>query len=187
MSIPFNDNLSWNSYNSNPDWHQNQPVTPPPVSHTIQQKNQVIHQVGKQIFKQPFTRGWQFTRDAARLLLKVPIRSIWTPIVLPKNWKQRERTKINAKLAGYAFVQLASVPPKFVVALTALITLRFSLKKAQQLLDKSARVTAYLDGRASQLEALKEVGQVNASSREEYASYKAWLYTINPKLCRKEA
>lgn len=67
-----------------------------------------------------------------------------------------ERAKVNVKLTGYAFVQLVSVPGKFIVALAALSAGPFSNEKAQWLLDKSVNWTIHLDGRASQLEALKE-------------------------------
>jgi hypothetical protein len=122
-------------------------------------------------------------------VLKVPIRAIMTPIVLPKNWKERERSKINAKLTGYSFVQLLLVPVKFLVAIAAISASAISCKRAEQwLLDKSEGWTTYtthLDGRASQLEALKEEGIKKSNTREEYAQYREWLYNIDSKLCRK--
>lgn len=177
MCIPYNDQLSWASYKSSFGQATSEPDLPsaPPI----------VDELCAQAFKQPFTRCIQFIRDAARLVLKVPMRSIWTPIILSKNWKQLERAKINAKLTGYSFVQLVSVPAKFLVALAALATLAFSLKKARSMIEKSDGWTAHLDGRASQLEALKEEGLTNAVDREEYNQYKEWVYRIDPKFCRK--
>lgn len=185
MAISFNDNLLWGTYISAPDWHKEQPM-PGSMPSTDNQIRRVANELFAQAFKQPIARSIQCIRDTARLVLKVPIRSIWTPIVLSKNWKQYERAKINTKLAGYSFIQLVSIPVKFLVALTALATSVISSKRAKWLLDKSAHCTAYLDGRASQLEALKEVGRKNAPDQKEYSEYKKWLYSIDPKLCCKE-
>lgn len=186
MSIPFNDNLLWGTFQTNPNWHVDQPVpAPKPLPEDENQTYRAVNAVSVQTFKQGCTRSIQFIRDAARLVLKVPIRAVWTPIILPKNWRERERAKINAKLTGYAFVQLAFVPAKFTVALAALATSALSYEKAQWLLDMNEHKTAYLDGCASQLEALKEVGAKGAANRGEYDRYKAWLYNIEPKLCRK--
>lgn len=119
-------------------------------------------------------------------MLKVPIRSVWTPIILSKNWRELERTKINIKLTGYSLVQLISVAFKAVIALVALVvSIVFSKDGANWLLNKSEGWTAHLDGRAAQLEALKEVGAKNAPDRNQYDAYKQWLYAIDPKLCRK--
>ncbi|MFI0435661.1 MAG: hypothetical protein ACH350_08070 [Parachlamydiaceae bacterium] len=179
MSIPFNDNLSWSVYQSNPQWHENQPV----VTRDQCGGMRALQDIASQGVKEPVIRGVQCLRDAARLVLKVPIRSLLKPIWLEKNWKEYERAKINAKLVGYSFVQLLSVPPKFLVAIAALMTSVISSSKSQQLLDKSEYWTAHLDGRAAQLEALKEVGRPHAGSREEYLAYKEWLYGIEPRLC----
>ena len=145
-----------------------------------------MNELSTQVFEQPFTRGVQLLRDGARLVLKVPIRALWTPIILEKNWKELERAKINAKLTGYAFVQLACVPAKFVVALVALITSPISSSQTASLLNMSKHWTAHLDGRASQLEALKEVGRKYAANPDEYNKYRDWLYQINPELCCKQ-
>ncbi|GAB4230981.1 MAG: hypothetical protein Tsb0021_09190 [Chlamydiales bacterium] len=185
MSIPFNDHLKWDVYTSNPNWHGSLSAPAPSIDQEDVVR-QAVQTLFVQTFKQTGVRGVQFVRDAARLVLKVPIRSALTPIVLPKNWKQRERAKINAKLAGYSFVQLVSVPAKFLVALTALAAAAISYEKAKWLLDHSEYCTAYLDGRASQLEALKEEGRKYASNKEEYNNYKNWLYSINPLLCSKQ-
>ena len=193
MSIPFNDNLQWSVYQENPTWHKSQSEPAPARAEAIKalrgcesQMRRAVNEVFIQTFQQSFIRSFQCIRDTARLVLKVPVRAIWTPIVLPKNWKMCERSKINAKLTGYSFVQLVSVPAKFLVALAAIATSAISSKKAQWLLDKSEDWTSHLDGRASQLEALKEVGTVNASNRGEYKLYKVWLYSIDSKLCRRE-
>jgi hypothetical protein len=183
MSIPYNDHLAWSSFRADPNWYKSQPAP------SVDRQDQVKHAVNElyaQTINQPVSRGVQFIRDAARLVLKVPIRSVLTPIFLKKNWKERERAKINAKLTGYSFVQLVSVPAKFVVALTALATSKFSQDRAKWLLDKSEDWTAHLDGRASQLEALKEEGRIHAKNRGEFNNYKKWLYSIDPKICRKD-
>ncbi len=182
MSISFNSHLSWNSYLETPDWHK--AATEELLSDQQSEVGFAVDTLFVQTPKQLALRSVQFIRDTARLVLKVPIRSIWTPIVLEKNWKQRERAKINAKLVGYSFIQLLSVPVKFLVALVALAASAVSLNQAKLLLDTSKGWTAYLDGRASQLEALKEVGRKSAQSPVEYYAYKSWLYTIDPKLCR---
>jgi hypothetical protein len=178
MSIPYNDALSWNSYQTTPDWYKNQPAAPP-------SSEAPVKRAANELFAQPVVRGVQFIRDAARLVLKVPIRALKTPIILEKNWKELERAKVNAKLTGYSFVQLVTAIVKIPVALAALATAVISPDKATWLLDQSARFTAYLDGRASQLEALKEEGAKREGNREEYNNYKSWLYGIDPKLCRK--
>ncbi len=185
MSIPYNDNLKWDAYQSKSEWYKGLPEWTPSTDHESQ-LIRAANELFAQTFKQPVVRGVQCIRDAARLVLKVPIRSMLTPVWKSENWKQRERAKINAKLAGYSLVQLVSVPAKFLVALAALATSAISYQKAKRLLDKSERWTAHLDGRASQLEALKEEGRLNAKTREEYNAYKQRLYNIDPKLCRKE-
>lgn len=183
MAIPFNDNLKWEGYKNNPNWHANlpKPATAPIEDLTKRAANAAFGQP----FKQTYDRGIQFVKDTARLVLKDTIRSVWTPVILPKNWKQRERVKVNAKLAGYAFVQLAFVPVKFFVALTALAMSGRFFERAQAMLDKCDSWTAHLDGRASQLEALKGVAKDKNITRDEYELYKLWLYTIPAELCRK--
>lgn len=183
MSIPINDHLLWNNYIQNPKWHEGQ-STPSSVNKGTA-KERAISELSH-ILKQPYKRGEQFIRDFARLVLKVPIRAVLTPVILPKNWKERQRAKINAKLTGYSFVQLVSVPCKFLVALAAILASAMSFERmSSYLIDKSQGWTAHLDGRASQLEALKEEAGKNAKDREEYDQYKTWLYSIDPKLCRK--
>lgn len=184
MSIPYNDNLSLSTFYANPNWYQSLPAP------SSKNENQTIRAVGELFVhasKQPVVRSVQFIRDAARLVLKVPIRAIVKPIFLEKNWQERERAKVNVKLTGYAFVQLASVPAKFLVALIALGISAFSQERAKRLLDASEEWTAHLDGRASQLEALKEEGAKKAQSRHEFDQYRTWLYNIDPKLCRKKS
>jgi hypothetical protein len=184
MSIPFNDNLSWEKYTTNPNWHKC--LSQDSELASVNQTRRAVNDLANQVFKQIFARGFQFVRDLARLVLKVPVRAlIITPIFLSKNWKERQRAAINAKLTAYSFVQLLSVAPKFMVAIAAILTSAISNKKAKWLLDKSENWTAHLDGRASQLEALKEVGRVNAPDRKTYDAYKQWVYDIDPKLCRK--
>jgi hypothetical protein len=183
MAIPYNDNLQWNTYISDSNWYKNQleATTAPSVDSGSVAKRAATEAL-TQIFKKSVVRGIQFIRDGARLVLKVPIRSIWTPIILPKNWRELERTKINVKLTGYSLVQLISV---LVTALAALVVSAVSKNGANWLLNKSEDWAAHLDGRASQLEALKEVGAKKAPDRQHYDAYKQWLYDIDPKLCRK--
>ncbi len=181
MSIPYGDHLQWDKLMS--------PVIaePPiwaPSSHQSQ-KVRAKQELTRKAISQIFSRSVQFIRDAARLVLKVPVRSIWTPIILPKNWKQRERAKINAKLAGYSFVQLVILPAKFAVALVALALCKVDSKRAKLWLDESEEVTAYLDGRASQLEALKEEGRVKAQNFADFEKYRTRLYKLDPKVCVK--
>lgn len=184
MSIPFNSQLGWDNYLSNPNWHQN--LLEPELAPLSGRKSQMVRAVNEifvQTLKQGFVRSIQFIRDAARLVLKVPIRLIR----LPHTWQELERAKINAKLPGYSLAQVGLVPVKFCVSIVALATLVISLEKGKWLLDKSEQWTAHLDGCASRLEALKEEGRPNAESQEQYGLYKQWLYSIDPKLCRKEA
>lgn len=184
MAIAYNDNLQWSTYTSNSNWHE----TPFEATDSLDSGSvakRAAAEVLTQTFRQSVVRGIQFIRDGARLVLKVPIRSVWTPIILPKNWRELERTKINVKLTGCSLVNLISVPVKSVTALAALVVSVVSKNEANWLLNKSEGWTAHLDGRASRLEALKEVGAKRAPDREEYGAYKQWLYAIDPKLCRK--
>lgn len=191
MAIPYNDNLIWGIQNSNPDWHKIQPEAEelaPAIDEEDAEDNQAERALIELFLKTPeqlVIRSIQFVRDSLRLVLKVPLRAVWTPIILEKNWKELERAKINAKLTGYSFVQLASVPVKFLVALAALVTSAISWETANWLLDESDEWTATMDGRASQLEALKEQAGKNAPDRDAYDAYKNWLYSIDPKLCRE--
>jgi hypothetical protein len=182
MSIPYNNNLNLSTYQTNPTWYEN--LEAPSLKNEHQGKR-ALGELFTQTFKQSFKRSVQLIRDSARLVLKVPIRAIVTPIFLKKNWQERERATINAKLTGYAFIQLLAVPVKFMVALTALGISVFSEEKAKRLLDLSEGWTTHLDGRTSQLEALKEEGAKKTQSREEFEKYRTWLYNIDPKLCCK--
>lgn len=184
MSIPYNDSIKWGAQESDPFIDTR--VKEAPLVTREDLFNRAVKEISVRSLSQLVTRGFQFGRDALRLVLKVPVRAVKTPFIFEKYWKQKENAKINAKLTGYSFVQLLSVPVKFMVALTALATLSGSAKKSQWLLDKSDDCTAYLDGRASQLEALKEEGLKEAKDNKEYESYKNWLYRIPPRLCRKQ-
>lgn len=182
MSIPYNDHLQWKNFTSNPNWHVEMNSGPSKSSESAAKR--AFNEVLTLIFKESIARSIQCIRDSARLVLKVPVRSIWTPIILPKNWRERERTKVNIKLTGCSFIQLISVPAKSLIALGALGLSVVSENKAHQWLDKSKNWTADLDGRASRLEALKEQGAKTAPDRENYDAYKKWLYTIDSKFCR---
>lgn len=184
MAIPYNDQLQWSVYSSNPEWHKNAIITPPSASKNISE--QAMLDLLTHIFIESVVRTIQFLRDGARLVLKVPVRSALKPIILSKNWRELERTKINVKLTGYAFVQLVFVPIKSVSSLAAYIVAAVSKKGARWLIHKNKKWTAHIDGRASQLEALKEVGAKNAADKEQYKAYRKWLYKIDPKLCVKE-
>src|SRR5688572_30257067 len=148
MSIPYNDNLKLSVYQSNPEWHLHLEES---AVKNEGQGQRAADELLENATKQPFFRTIQFIRDTARLILKVPVRAVWTPIILEKNWAERERATVNAKLTGYAIVQLASVPPKFLVALVAIVTSVGSQEKAKWLLDTSEAWTKHLDGRTSQL------------------------------------
>jgi hypothetical protein len=184
MSIPYNENLGLSTYRSNPNWYQDLET---PSCKTKGQLIRALVELYSNVSNQPAERSVQFIRDTARLVLKVPIRAIAKPIIFEKNWKERERAKVNVKLTGYSFVQLVFVPAKFMVALSALATLTVSKNIAKGLLDTSEEWTIYLDGRASQLEALKEEGAKKTKSRLEFDQYRTWLYNIDPKLCHKRS
>lgn len=183
MAIPYSDHLRLSDYQSNPTWYQNLQA---PSMKSEDQVKRAANECFANAFKEPFVRGVQCIRDTLRLVLKVPVRALFiTPIFLEKNWQERERAKINAKLTGYSVVQLASVLPKFACALIALGISPVSQGTAKSLLDTSAAWTAHMDGRTSQLEALKEEGAKKSQSREEFHKYRDWIYKIDPKLCRK--
>jgi hypothetical protein len=182
MSIPYNDCLRLDQYYSNPNWYEDLQDS---SRKEESQSERAIDELFANALKQPIVRTIQLIRDTLRLVLKVPIRALATPIFLEENWQERERAKVNAKLTGYAFVQLLSVPVKFLCALIALGISTFSSEKAEWLLDTSEEWTAYIDGRTSQLEALKEEGAKKCQSREEFDAYRDWLYGIDPKLCRQ--
>lgn len=182
MSIPYNVNLFWGAHKINADWQAHIIAPSKVVDSQMKRAAKAAFALG---LVEPFARSVQFIRDSLRLTLKVPIRALRTPYHLEKNWKELERAKINVKLTAYAFVHLLSVPAKFAVALTALALSAVSAKRANQLLDAIDTCTSTLDGRASQLEALKEEGVVNAKSKEELAAYRNWLYSLDPKLCRR--
>jgi hypothetical protein len=170
MSIPYNDYLKWDSYVNDPE-----------------RNNWESAFESHQKLKQPANRAIQFIRDLARLVLKVPIRAVFvTPVFLPKNWGERERCSINAKLAGYSFVQMLFVPVKYSIALAAILTSAISCKRTLQwcvgLKGRLKDYTDHLDGRASQLEALKEEGIKNAKTREDFDKYKDWVY--EPDACQ---
>lgn len=188
MSIPYSTNLSWNNFNTHPNWfvaQKDQAIEKESELTKESQAKRALSDISNQVFKQPIKRGIQFLRDAARLILKTPIRCIYRPIVEKCLWRQVERTAINGKLAFYSFVQLASVPFKFLVALIALSISPFSGRKAKWLQDKSEDWTQNIDGRMSKLEALKEEGLENSTTHTEFLAYKKWIQQINPHLCRK--
>ncbi len=183
MSIPYSDLITYEKFTAG---SHGPAVVPTAPSDQQSQVRRAASEVFRQGTHQPVMRSIQFIRDSLRLVLKVPVRSlILTPIFQKKNWAERQRSLINAKLTGYAFVQLVSVPAKFLVAIAAIVTSAVSQKKAQWLLDKSDSYTNFLDGRTSQLEALKEEGAKKATTRREFEDYRTWLYGIDAKLCRK--
>lgn len=199
MSLPYAKNqLNLDNYLSNTT-----PVWPEKVaSDTDNLVKRVANEFFAQTFKQPFVRSIQFIRDSARLILKVPIRTLITePFFKKQNWGSRERAKINAKLVGYSFIQMISVPVKILIAILAIFTLAIGWTSAtKMLLDKSDSYSKYLDGRASQLEALKMEGckknekyfkKLTRHNKEKskltfkiFCDYKNWLYQFNPILCR---
>jgi hypothetical protein len=176
MSIPYANHLKLNCYQTHPDWHQG-------LSPKISDRGAFVYAV-HQVVQFPI-RVIQLIRDVARLIFKVPIRALCTPICLEKNWQEKERAKINAKLASYAFIQLVSVPVKFGIALIALGISIASSEKAQNIVNACKNYTIHLDGRAAQLEALKEEGAKKAKTKQEYYAYRDWLYSIDPRLCKK--
>lgn len=183
MSIPFHPSLNWVNFTAHP-YNAKLVWEPPAPAAARTAQRAAVNDLATQIFKQIIVRGVQFIRDGLRLVLKVPVRALLHAIWRQDNWKERERAKINVKLTGYALAQFVFILPKTLVALGALVTSAASQEKAQWLLSKSADWTAHYDGRASQLEALKEVGRNNADSKEQFIAYKTWLYNFDAKLCR---
>lgn len=183
MSIPFHPGLNWanftaHRYDAKLVWEPQAPAAAPTAQRAA------VNELATQIFKQSIVRGVQLIRDSLRLVLKVPARAAWHAIWRPGNWSERERAKINVKLVGYSLAQFVFIFPKMLVAVGALATSAASQEKAKWLLSKSADWTAHFDGRASQLEALKEVGRKFANNKEEYLAFKTWVYTFDAKLCR---
>lgn len=186
MAIPFNPQLAWESYLQLKESSLDAPeVVLSSIEWTVEH-DEVMKFLFVQTVKEPVVRTVQFVRDLARLVLKVPYRSVKTPVWLKKNWKERRRAEMNVQLVGCAFVQMFSTLPKIPVAMTAVVLLPVSKRKAKWVRDQSEKWTAYFDGCAAQFEALKSVGRVYAKTPEEYKEYKQWLYKITPKACRGE-
>lgn len=182
MAIPYNDNLSLQMFYQNPNWYEKIETLPLTVNQSI--FKQTIAEVLNLSYRPPF-RSVQFLKDLARLIFKVPIRAIATPVFLKQNWKERKRALVNVKLPCYALAQLALMPVKFLFALMALGISGPFPKKARWILEKSKQWTVWLDGRSSQLEALKEEGIKKTKNRQEYYNYFTWLYKIEPSFCIK--
>jgi len=189
MAISYNQMLSRSNHEMCPHWYVDVlALAPEPSSDRKSQAKRAANELAVQIFQQLPARVVQFVRDGLRSILKVPFRSLCTPIFLSKNWAELERSKVNTKLTGYSFVQLLFVPVKFCVALAALATSAISWKKAQSMLDWNTKWTAHFDGCASRLEALKEEGCKTfgkEGKQNEYNLYKVWLYNIPAELCRR--
>jgi hypothetical protein len=180
MAIPYNPLLSVEVYKTGQNPFENEPVA---STNEVNQVKRAISDIFDQTVKQPVIRGVQFVRDAARLVFKVPVRAIVKPIFQEKNWQELERAKVNAKLTGYSFVQFVSVPAKFAVAFAALTMSAFSAQRAKKMLDYSEGWKLHLDGRAAQLEALKEQGAKKITDKVEFEKYRIWLYNLDPKKC----
>lgn len=184
MSIPYNEILSIKNYRSDATYAclNDLPPTEQNLEDPATRAKGMLYSL---TFKGP-ARSVQFVRDALRLILKVPVRSfILKPIFFEKNWQERERATVNLKLVGYSFIQLVAMPVKFVVALVALGIAKRNPEKAQEMLNECDIWTRHHDGRASQLEALKEEGAKSANDRAEFEAYRNWLYGIRPEFCRK--
>lgn len=170
MSIPYSDNLKWESYTSDRDrgnWDRAD-------GRPVESRN----------------RAEQFLRDLGRLVLKVPIRSIFvTPVFYEENWGERERCTINAKLTGYSFVQMLLVPVKWMVAIATIMASAISCRCVSGWLNylhgRCENYTHYFDGCTSQLEALKEEGIKKAATPEEYNQYKEWVFEIDAEQAKK--
>lgn len=177
MAIPYNSYyLRLSTSLSDPYWCQNVRA---PLEKSEDQTSRALEELSMCTYKRPY-RTEQLGRDVARLVFKVPYRLF----VNEKNWQEFERSKVNVGLTFYSCTQWLSVPVKFMVAIIALATSPFSQDRAKWLLDRSEAWTSYMDGRASQLEALKEEGAKKAQTRQEFDEYRAWLYHIDPRLCR---
>jgi hypothetical protein len=177
MAIPYNPQIGFISFCSSA------PIDDPVPHKRIKNVSGYAKEAIAQIFKDSIVRTIQCVRDTARLCLKVPIRALYTPIFLSKNWRERERTKINCQLAAYSAFHLVCVPAKTVLALAALVSAVFSKREAHYFLKKSRSLTTYLDGGAARLEALKEEGAKKAPSQRDYHEYKLWLYNIPRDRC----
>lgn len=182
MATPYSGILRWNTFKStdNSYWHtytEPQRIEEEPSGQTNRAAIDAVNQVVIELI----ARGVQCIRDTARLVLKTPIRLIFERC----HWKQLERASINGKMAFYSAVQLVSVPPKFLAALSALCISPFSQRKAKWIQDKSESWTRNIDGRMSKLEAQKEEGLKNASCKKEFLAYKKWVERIPAHRCRK--
>lgn len=173
MSVPYPDTYSWGNYKKPPEMVTVEKTSPVQVV-KAGSVDLVIQDVSKQIFKELPARGEQFVRDAARLVLKTPVRCIYRPILERCIWRQRERAVINGKMTIYSFVQLASIPGKLLAFLLAL-TPPFSGKKIALIQDLSASWTQDIDERRSKLEALKEEGLKHATEEAEFLAYETWI------------
>lgn len=191
MAVPYSAELSWNNYLANPNWYTTQQastVVDQMVVTSGAQAKRALWEIVELVFKQTLKRGLQLLQDSVRLFIKTPARWFYRPFIEKCCWVQYEKTKVNAKLTSYSFVQLASVAPKFIVALAALVVTPLSGKKAKWLQDKSEEWTKNIDGRRSKLEAIKEEGLDNTSKArnyEEFIKYKEWIRNIPSQLCLK--
>jgi len=178
MSVPYSDTYRWGNFKKAPEGVKVEKHSPVKVL-KASSADLVIQNMATQIFKEFPARCEQFVRDAARLLLKTPVRCIYRPIVEGCIWRQRERTIINGKLTFYSFVQLASIPGNFLAFLMAFGTPPFAWEKEELLQDLDASWTQDIDERRAKLEALKEEGLKHAAEETEFLAYENWIRKID--------
>lgn len=188
MSVPYvSEVIGWNAYLSEVEngFSTNEIFVKEAAFESTKegQAKRAVTDVFHQAIYESLKRSVLFVRHGLRTVLKTPIRLI-KATGKETLWWQKERASINAKLALYSFVQMISVPAKFLVALAALAISPFSGRNAEWLQDWSESWTENIDGRMSKLEALKEEGIVNAKTKDEYNAYKKWVQGKNALLCR---
>lgn len=177
MSVPYSDSYSWGNFKKTSEAVK---VEKNPLANVSKASpaDLAIQDVAVQIFKEFPARCEQFVRDAARLIIKTPIRCIYRPIVEGCIWRQRERAIINGKLTFYSFVQLGSIPGKFLASLIAFLNPPFAWKKVELVQDLHANLNQDIDERRAKLEALKEEGLKHAGEEAEFLAYESWIRQI---------
>ena len=104
MAIPYNKCLDWGKQGDKVSI-SGQYKTPAYEDSSKGQLKRAVHALFIETVTQLGVRSLQFTRDLARLILKVPIRSVITPIILPKNWPERRRVVLNIQLTGNSLLR----------------------------------------------------------------------------------
>ena len=178
MSVPYSDAYSWGNFKKPPEVVKVEKNSPGNVL-KASPADLAIQDIATQIFKELPARCEQFVRDAARLILKTPVRCIYRPIVEGCIWRQRERAIINGKLTFYSLVQLGSIPGNFLASLIAFVSPPYAWEKVVLVQDLNASWTQDIDERRAKLEALKEEGLKHATEEAEFLAYESWIRQID--------